>query len=219
MNRSIRLSIAFASAVLLWGCSDLAKIVAPAGPGSARPARVAFTASVLSLSGRSAADVVGLRVTSSYLLLSGRRDTIGTQTLAITTAASQAVPIPIDLAGCLANNQRAGATTDGGCSVVLELALSVNDVVVDRQSVGPLRLLPGATTEVSQPVALFDIESVSIAPTGALSIVLGATANMTTTVRDTRGQVVPGRTVTWASDAPTVEIGRASCRERVCMLV
>lgn len=204
MNRPLGSSIALGLAVLLSGCADLARLVAPSGPDDSRPARVAFTASVATANTRSAADIVSLRVTTSYVLTGGRRDTIGTQTLVLTSAASQAVPIPVDLAGCLANANRDGASVDAGCSVVLELALRVNDAVVDRQTVGPLRLSPGATTEVSQPVMLFEIASVSLVPTGTLVLTLGGTANVTPTVKDSRGQLVAGRAVVWSSEAPTV---------------
>ena len=204
MNRPLSRWLALVAAVLLSGCSDLAKLIAPAGPGDSRPARVAFTALVVSSNTRSAADIVSLRVTTSYVLTGGRRDTIGSQSLELTSAASQAVPIPVDLAGCLADSKRDGASVDAGCSVVLELALRVNGVVVDRQTVGPLRLSPGATTEVRQPVMLFEIASVSITPTGSLSLTVGGTASITPTVRDIRGQPVDGRPVIWESDNPTV---------------
>ncbi|MBL0172906.1 MAG: Ig-like domain-containing protein [Gemmatimonadaceae bacterium] len=204
MNRQFGSTLALASALVLSGCGDLANMVASSGPADARPARVAFTASIASPAARSAADVVSLRVTTSYLLAGGLRDTIGTQTLALTSASTQSVPIPVDLAGCLADSNREGAATDGGCSVVLELALSVNDAVVDRQAVGPLRLKPGATTEVSQPVTLFEIASVTVAPTGTVSLIVGGTTTVTPSVKDSRGQVVTGRAVGWSTDAPTV---------------
>jgi len=204
MHRFTHASIASAAAVLLAGCSDMARLVSPAGSVDMRPARVGVTASVASSASRSAADIVGLRVTSSYLESDGTRTTIGTQSIALSSATTQALPIPVDLAGCLADGNREGASSDASCTVFLELALSVNAVVVDRQTVGPLRLAPGATTNVSQPVALFEIASLEIAPSAPLALTLGASATITPTIRDARGQPVGDRIVTWASDAPTI---------------
>jgi hypothetical protein len=94
MNRFTHASIASAAAVLLAGCSDMARLVSPAGSMDMRPARVGVTASVAASSARSAADVVGLRVTSSYLESDGTRTTIGTQSIALSSATTQALPIP-----------------------------------------------------------------------------------------------------------------------------
>ena len=97
-------------------------------------------------------DVVSLKVVASYVRKDATRVPIGSQTLALTNAESQAVPIPVDVASCLADPLRevlSGAET--ACPVVLNIALMVNGVVVDEQTIGPLRLTPGATTSVSEP--------------------------------------------------------------------
>ena len=203
MNRSLATSIAVAASLTLAGCGDLARLVSPAGKESTQPARVAFTTSVVAARNRIASDVVTLRVTSSYLVAGGGRTQIGVQTLTLSSAASQAVPIPVDLAACLADPNRDAAAA-GGCQVVLDLALMVNDAIVDRQTIGPLRLAPGATTQVDQPVSLFEISSLELAPSADLALTVGSSTTVRAVVRDSRGSAVDGRVVTWSSSAPTV---------------
>ncbi len=203
MNRSLATLMTVVASLFVAGCGDLARVVSPAGKASTQPAHVAFTTSVMAAHNRVGNEVVTLRVTASYLQVGGTRAVIGVQTLQLTSAASQAVPIPVDLAGCLADLNREAASA-GGCQVVLVLALMVNDVVVDRQTVGPLRLAPGATSQVDQPISLFEITALDIAPAGELSLIIGGTSTIRSTIRDIRGSEISGRTVTWASDAPTV---------------
>ncbi|MCC6245657.1 MAG: Ig domain-containing protein [Gemmatimonadaceae bacterium] len=191
------------AAIALSACADLARVISPAGDVDARPARVALTASVASASVR-ADDAVSLQVLTSYVLADGRKVAIGTQTLQLSSATTQAVPIPVDIAGCLADGARDGGAASSGCAVVLALALSVNGAVVDRQTVGPLRLAPGATATVAEPVALFEIADLELAPGGALALTVGGSATLTPTVRDSRGAPVLGRTVVFSSDAPTI---------------
>lgn len=201
---SLRAAALFGAAWLVGGCADLARLVTPDGTADARPARVALTAAVSASTTRTAADVVSLRVTSSYLLASGSKTAIASQTIDLTSAASQAVPIPVELASCLADSNRDGGSSGTPCAVILELALTVNSVVVDRQTVGPLRLAPGGTTNVTEPVALFDITSVEFASAAPIALTIGNSAIVSTTIRDSRGSVVTGRAVTFASSAPTV---------------
>jgi len=188
----------------LAACGDLARLVTPSGEGDARPARVSMTATIATASSARADEVITLRVTSEYLRADGTRTLVGSQNIALGAAPTQALPIPVDLAGCLADGTRAGASGDAVCSVVLELALRVNDVVVDRQSVGPLRLAPGATTTVSQPVTLFEIAALDVAPAAPAAMIIGTTTTLTAAIRDARGQAVTGREVVWTSDAPTI---------------
>ncbi len=203
MKPFVRASLGVLLGALLAGCSDFARLVTPAGPADARPARIAMTASIATAA-RSAADVAALRVVSLYLEEDGTRTTIGTQTIVLSSAATQSLPIPVELAGCLADGNRLGASSDASCSVVLELSLSVNDIVVDRQTVGPLRLAPGVTTNVSQPVTLFEIAAIDLTPSTPVTLIPGATASVTSAVRDARGQVVTGRTVAYSSETPAV---------------
>ena len=203
MNRSLAASITVAASLILAGCGDLARLVSPAGKQSTQPAHVAFTTSVVAARNRIGNEVVTLRVTSSYLLVGGGRAQIGVQTLTLTSAASQAVPIPVDLATCLADANRESAAA-GGCQVVLELALIVNDAIVDRQTVGPLRLAPGATSQVDQPISLFEITGLELAPAADLALTVGGSTTVRAIVRDSRGTAIDGRAVTWNSSAPTV---------------
>ncbi len=204
MSRFLRPLTFGAVALLSLGCADLARLVTPSGPDDLRPARVAMTASIATPASRSAADVVSLQVTSAYLDANAARIVIGSQTMLLSSAATQTLPIPVELAGCLADGNRDGASNGAACTVFLELALSVNATVVDRQTIGPLRLAPGATTNVSDPVTLFEIASVEVTPAASVDLTIGGSTTLTPTVRDSRSQVVTARAVAWSSDAPSV---------------
>ena len=197
-------------------CGDITRMVSPGTKGPAGPAMIAFTASVPRRVS-SATDVVTLNVTAYYLRADGTRVKIGSQLLTLTTDPLQSVPIPVDVGTCLADAARdvSGATSGNAasaCAVILELALVVNGTIVDQQTVGPLRLSPGGTTTVSQPVTLIDLASVDIlqpggaivGPTDVVQAILGASLTLTARVLDTRAVAVSDRAVTWSSDAPTV---------------
>ena len=70
MIRFRRASLTLAALVALGGCSDIANMISPAGTADARPARVAFTASVAAATVQRA-DVVTLKVTSLYVQAGG----------------------------------------------------------------------------------------------------------------------------------------------------
>ena len=153
---------------------------------------------------------VALDVASSYVRGDGSTVPIGTQSLRLTADARQQVPIPIDIASCLADPQREGAA--GSCAVMLNLALLVNGVVVDRQVIGPIRLTPGAPATVAAPVTLFELtelrlldsEGRVLEPNAALTMAPNATRALRARLRDSRGSDVTDRPITWQSDAPQV---------------
>ena len=208
-----------ASLSALAACGDISRLVTPGSRGTAAPARVSLSASVAASIGR-AEDVVSLRVMASYVRKDASRVPIGTQTLALSAAESQAVPIPVDVAACLADPLRENsAGTETSCPVVLNIALIVNGAVVDEQVIGPLRLSPGATTNVAEPVSLFDIASLDVsvgtgpvlASGASISTTLGGTVSLAAKVLDARRVVVPNRAVVWSSDAPGIAtIGASS---------
>jgi hypothetical protein len=187
------------------GCADFARLVTPNGSAdNARPAQVALTTSVTTAQTLTVADVVQLNVTASYLLTGGDRAPIGNLVIPLTASASQAVPIPVDIAACLSDTRRDGADSDNKCPVEFVLSLVVNNVVVDNQTIGPLRLAPGATTAVSQPVALFEIATVELTSNETGALIIGASRTLAPVIRDARGAVVPGRRVSWRSESPAV---------------
>jgi hypothetical protein len=139
--------------IALAGCSGIADWVTPGDRAETLPAQVALNAAVHAST--SAADIVALEVVSQYVRRDGSRQRMGASSIPLSTRATQAVPIPIDLGGCLADSERDAATpTERVCPVVLTLSLVVNGGVLDRQVIGPLRLAPGGTTNVAQPVSL-----------------------------------------------------------------
>ncbi len=197
----------------LSGCGGLADLVTPGTRATQAPATIAFTATV-PRSVATATDVVTLSVTASYLRQNAARVRIGAQVMSLTTAALQSVPIPVDVATCLADPLRDGGNSapTASCAVVLNLALMVNGGVVDEQEIGPLRLSPGGTSTVQEPVTLIDLASVEVVdgggaivpPGGVMQASLGSALTVSARVRDTRGQAVTDRSVIWSSDAPAV---------------
>ena len=206
-----RFFIAASSALLIVGCGDIAKLVTPGSTANNAPARIALSASVAKSIG-AATDVVTLKVVASYVRKDASRVAISSQALTLGSAELQSVPIPVDVAGCLADPLRDAGVNDNSCPVVLNIALLINSTVVDEQVIGPLRLTPGATTSVAEPVTLFDIASIDVsvgsgpvlAPNAPITAILGQTVTLAAKVKDTRNAVVANRSVTWLSDAPTV---------------
>jgi len=209
-----RVRAAFAVAIgasMLGACTSFADFLTPGQRGdNSSPAMITLQAVVPRLND-TPAEVVTLNVVASYLRRDGSEVRLGGgQTLSLSSAEVQAVPIGIDVATCLADPERAGGT--GSCSVTLMLALTVNGVVVDRQTVGPLNLTPGQPADVAQPVTLFAITSLAVvdangAPIPAdapINIPLGESRSLRARILDNRAQVVTDRAVTWTSDAPQV---------------
>ena len=212
---SQRLAAAAALVVValpLAACGEIGRLLTPGSTADAAPAQVAFTTSVAASVGGSA-DVVTLEVGTRYLRRNGSSVLLGTQTRSLDGGATQALPIPVNLAACLADSERdAPSPQDRSCNVVFNLALLINGVVVDRQVVGPLRLSPGTTTSVAEPVALFEITAVDVSVTngpavltsGPLTAIPGGALSLAAIISDRRGQVVTDRAVVWSSDAPGV---------------
>ncbi len=196
---------------VLGACTSFADLLTPGQRGdNSAPALISLQAVVPRMND-TPTEIVSLDVVASYVRRDGSEVRMGgTQTLSLSNAALQAVPIGIDVAACLADPERAGGT--GSCSVILNLALIVNGVVVDRQVVGPLNLTPGQPADVAEPVTLFAITSVAIADANGtlipadvpLDIPLGESRTIRARILDNRAQVVTDRAVTWSSDAPQV---------------
>lgn len=188
------------------GCSSLGERLAPGREGAA-PALVAFAAVLPQARG---ADVATLEVQPAYQLRNGSTVQLAARTIALSEARTQSVPVSVDLANCLADPARQETSSGDGCVVLLHLALAINGTVVDRQVVGPLQLVPGASANVAQPVSLFEIARIDLQREGGAaldtrpSLEIGTSLGLRAVVRDREGQVVTGRTVTWSSSQPTV---------------
>ena len=203
----------------LGACGDIARVLTPGSRAANGPAMISFTASVPRRVA-TANDVVTLNVTASYRRTDGSLVPIGAQVLSLSSESVQSVPIPIDVVTCLADAARdlgGGPATGTSCAVVLNLSLVVNGIVVDQQTVGPLRLQPGGTTTVSEPVTLFDLAAIEIqhgsttvSPTTTMQALLGSALPLSARVLDARGRPVPDRAVGWSSSATTVATVDAS---------
>ncbi len=193
--------------VLTTACGSLSDVLTPGVRDAVLPAQVSVTASIAA----AVANEVSLHVQSEYVRRDGRRVALGTQSAALSGSVSQAVPLSVDLARCLGDEEReATSARDRSCTVFLTLALFVNGIEVDRQVIGPLRLLPGARTGVDQPVSLYDISSLEISAAGigpvaaadTIRLVQGRSLPLVATIRDRSGRIVTDRAVRWTSATP-----------------
>lgn len=195
---------------MLGACTSLADMLTPGQRNAdVAPAMLSFQANI-ALGSNHSAEVVSLDVVTTYLRRDGSEVPVSTQSLRLSSAELQPVPIPVDVATCLADPERDGSS--GSCAVMLTLALRVNGVVVDRQVIGPIRLTPGLPATVPNAVTLFEIAEVGLldadgtplAADATLALAPGATRTLAARVRDSRGATVTDRPVVWRSDAPQV---------------
>jgi trimeric autotransporter adhesin len=202
------LALALAGAVA--GCGEFARWAAPGEDGGV-PAQVTMRAAVHASVGTD--DPMAVAVATHYLRQDGSRVSLGQFVATLTGVGAQAVRVPVDLATCLADDQRQVETLgERACSVLFTLALTRRGVEVDRQVVGPVRLTPGGTAQLQEGVSLFEIASIDVlrpdgrvvAPGDSLSMVLGAEVSLGARIRDVRGVVVEGRQAEWRSGAPAV---------------
>ncbi len=196
------------TALVLTGCQALDNALAPGQANEATRAQVALVAS---LPRAGAPSRVDLGVTGTYLRGDGRQAPLLQRVLTLTNDREQAVPLAVDLAVCLADAARAAGPDGKGCRVTLVLTLVVEGQVVDRQVIGPLVLQPGGTARVEDPVALYDVAALEVWSAGrrvsdseVLGITVATSTGLQGILRDRAGSEVPGRTVTWSSDAPQV---------------
>lgn len=197
----------------LAGCGGVADLVAPGRPGHA-PAGLALSVQLPVLQ---QAGEVSLRTSATYERTDGSQVPLGTQTVTLSEARDQELPLPVDLGVCLGDAQRrrgsaGGAAGDGTCTVRLTLTLLVDGRVLDEQAIGPFELRPGATFRAGAPVTLFEVSSVRVElptgavtrPDGSLRLEVGTSATLSAAALDRAGGVVAGRTASWTSATPAV---------------
>ena len=151
-----------------------------------------------------------LQITPAYERASGDPVAYSTQTVAVSGAATQQVPVTVDLASCLADATRKSAEQGAVCVVRATVSLVAGDRVLDTQAVGPVTLRAGQQT--SQAVTLAEVASVRVsAPAGTTvgsegkaQVLVGQTYTFTAQPLDVNGGALGGRLVRWASSAPGV---------------
>lgn len=163
-------------------------------PGASTTARFALAASVQSTT----ATAVEVRASFGG---GGSAVELARQTVPLTASASQEMPLTVDLARCLG----AAATAAGACPVMLELSLMRDATLLDRQTVGPLAVTPGATVTVPTPVALHEVSTVRVsAAGGAARLEAGESLALTAAALDRAGGTLAGRVFQWESSNPAV---------------
>ena len=132
--------------------------------------------------------------------------------VALTSAATQLVSVPVELAACLTDAAAARPSGDARtCNVRLLLELLDGSVLLDSQVAGPFLLAPGQTAESSAPVTLFEVSAINIRVNGApppqgtpVELTAGSTLPLQATVVDAAGRPLAGRTVSWTSSNSSV---------------
>ena len=202
---ALRAGAALIALAALNACSSLTDSLSPGRPASEAPARLALSASLPRMQSSQARPMT-LGVDAYYLRRDAEPALLSSQQIPLTAEATQQIPISIELAVCLADQQRSTAFTEPRiCEVLLDVSLIDGDRVLDVAQVGPVQMQPGRTITATQPVRLFEIASVflSVAPgstplTGPTdTLVAGGTLALLANARDASGGVVAYREVAW----------------------
>lgn len=171
------------------------------------PARLSLDADVRFQTTTGAAS---LRVRPSYLRADRSTVALDSQTVALTDAATQQVPISIDLTRCLNDAARAGANGAAPavdeCVVRLALTLITNGQAVANATTADISLRPGVTASAPTPVTLDEVGRVELTPPPANVVSAGAplrleatrTLTIASAVFDGANRALT-RTITWTS--------------------
>ncbi len=150
-----------------------------------------------------------VRISVAYLRQNGSVVALGAPQTFPLDQNTQAVPVSVDVATCLADPTRLGTGTAAPaadeCHVQLTLDFLLNGVRVDQQVLSNISVTPGKTSAISQPIALAQVgDARVIVPAanmqqGSFRIEQGENATLGVQVTDVNGQVIAGRTATWTS--------------------
>lgn len=105
---------------------------------------------------------VTMRVAPAYDLAAGGTTALTSQTVNLTAAATQQVPLPLNIGGCLDDAARTGGAS-AGCPVRATLTLLAGERVVDTETIGPVTLTGGGTGTAS-------VSFVEVPPTATVTI-------------------------------------------------
>ncbi|MBY0490137.1 MAG: Ig-like domain-containing protein [Gemmatimonadaceae bacterium] len=203
-----RTSLPLAALALFAACAT----DGPSAVTDARPAALAVRALVPRTD--ASAGPAAVRITVGYVRQNGTVVPLGGAQQFTLDQSTQAVPVAVDVATCLADGARAGtggaAPAADECNVQLTLEFLLNGLRVDQQVLSNVSVKPGQTSTVSQPVALAQVSDVRVVlppantQQGALRLEAGASAALSVQVIDANGQTLTGRTVTWSSANPAI---------------
>lgn len=175
------------------------------------PARLAFNASVRFQTTGNAL----LRVQPAYLRRNNSAVALDAQSIALTDAATQLVPLTIELTRCLRDAERAGLNgatpADDECVLQVELALEIGGTVVDRDTIRSLSMRPGQTSSAPATITLSEVGTLRLTPPSANVVGAGQPLRLEATRALTiAAEVLDGanrtitRAITWTSSAPAV---------------
>ncbi|HSY80453.1 MAG TPA: Ig-like domain-containing protein [Gemmatimonadaceae bacterium] len=118
-----------------------------------------------------------------------------------TASGTTRLPLTIDLSRCLDDPRR--VSTGDDCALIISVALVQNGTVVDSVTLPAVIAVPGQVINVTPTITVSAIGSVVVAP-GTDTVGVGSQVQLTDTVRDVNGTVLPGHTVVWASADSTI---------------
>jgi hypothetical protein len=188
-------ALALASAGL--SCLDDSPLAPQQGDRSGSLARLGISAQVVGGDGRHVALKVFYRRTDeTEIPVLERKISV--------EAGAQQVSVSVDVAACLADEQRETTSEMLGCPLYVGFRLMESEtVVLDSTTVGPVEGAPGETSEVPGVLLEQRVASIEITPP-ALVVSVGETIRPQVILRDRAGQEVTGYTVDWTSADPTI---------------
>jgi hypothetical protein len=188
--RRWRAPVTLAALALLFACL---KGRSPTD-GNANDVRLSINAQVV------ATGASQLRVTIFYLDQGPTPVDLVDKTISSASGTTR-LPLTIDLSRCLDDPRR--VSTGDACALIISVALVQNGTVVDSVTLPAVSAVPGQVINVTPTITVSAIGSVLVAPaTDTVSV--GSQVQLTDTVRDVNGTVLPGHTVAWASADPTI---------------
>lgn len=188
--RQWRAPAALAALALLFACL---KGRSPTD-GNANDVRLAINAQVVTTTASQ------LHISIFYLDQGPTQVVLVDKTLS-TASGTTSLPLTIDLTRCLDDPRRVSGGDD--CALIISVALVQNGTVVDSVTLPAVIAVPGQVINVTPTITVSAIGSVVVAPATA-TVSVGSQVQLTDTVRDVNGTVLPGHTVVWASADSTI---------------
>src|SRR5579862_5583617 len=111
------------------------------------------------------------------------------------------VPLTVDLSTCLSDPRR--VVTGPACQLHVTIRLTSAGVVLDSADLTPINAEPGAVITVSPTFPLAQVDTIIVVP-GVDTLLVGATARLTDTVKAANGTIVTGAHASWASADTTI---------------
>lgn len=169
-----------------------------------QPVRFALASNVAAAAGA----VIGAVV--SYQRPDGATVTLARDSVVVGTAETQPLPLEADVSDCRREAEAVGAT----CTIVFTLRLTRDGRLLDESV---QQVVVNATTQLVQipDISLFEVATVTIAPSPLTGVEVGDTQALTATAVDRSGAVVTGRQTTWEVVSGNVTVSTTGALQAV----